>query len=183
LRARNQQRNPAHEKQPPSPACRWSPAKTGALRRKPVLHEVLPNPRLQPEMEPMADINRRTMPYAFAVQYSTCFARASGFRFLIKYQVPMPIMNRPLKGPNQLPAFPQRMPSTLKNLTARSADARVQTATVTVDNLAVQVTSGQWPRTAEGFVVRSGDDERSREHAVQIWLIVSPPFSGLRQPQ
>jgi len=42
--------------------------------------------------------------YALAVQYSTCFARTSGLRYLTKYQVPMPIMNRPLIGPNQLPA-------------------------------------------------------------------------------
>jgi hypothetical protein len=42
--------------------------------------------------------------YAFAVQYSPCFARTLGLRYLIKYHVPMPIMNRPLIGPNEPPA-------------------------------------------------------------------------------
>jgi hypothetical protein len=32
--------------------------------------------------------------YAFAVQYSTCLARTSRLRYLLKYQVPMPIIKR-----------------------------------------------------------------------------------------
>ena len=82
--------------------------------------------------------------YAFAVQYSTCFARTSGLRYLIKYQVPMLIMNRPLIGPTQLPLSRRKFivsdstPSIIHNVpairgrrgTQPSLPPRVQTTAV-----------------------------------------------------
>lgn len=62
---------------------------------------------------------------------------------------------------------PQRVHSTLKNLKAPTGE-RVQTATVAIDNLAVQVTAGPWP-TDRPFRVISGDQRRWEPYLSQVW--------------
>jgi len=62
---------------------------------------------------------------------------------------------------------PQRVHSTLKNLKAPTGE-QVQTVTVAVDNLAVQVTAGPWP-TDKPFRVISGDQNRWEQYVLQVW--------------
>lgn len=68
---------------------------------------------------------------------------------------------------------PQRLHSTLKNLKAATGE-RVQTATVTIDNLAVQVTAGPWP-TDKPFRVVSGDQKRWEPYLLQVWPLPMNP--------
>lgn len=73
---------------------------------------------------------------------------------------------------------PQRLHSTLKNPRDVRTDARVQTATVAIDSLIVQVTTGQWP-TDRPFVVHSGDQKRWEGYLLQVWPL---PTKDLQWP-
>jgi hypothetical protein len=72
---------------------------------------------------------------------------------------------------------PQRLHSTLKNLKAPTGE-RFQTATVAIDNLAVQVTAGPWP-TDKPFRVVSGDQDRWEPYLLQVWPL---PKKGVEWP-
>lgn len=63
----------------------------------------------------------------------------------------------------------RRLHSTLKNLRAETAE-RVQTATVAVDNVIVQVTTGPWPTDRPHRVI-SGEQSRWDSYVVDIWPI------------
>jgi hypothetical protein len=63
----------------------------------------------------------------------------------------------------------RRLHSTLKNLRAATSE-RVQTATVAIDNIILQVTAGPWPTDRPHRVI-SGEQRRWEPYVIDIWPI------------
>jgi hypothetical protein len=66
----------------------------------------------------------------------------------------------------------RRLHSTLKNLRAATAE-RIQTITVAIDNMILQVTAGPWPTDRPHRVI-SGEQRRWDAYVIDIWPIQQP---------